>query len=262
MCKLFAIAGRTSDMAVFRREKFFNFVSNLYLGTAHDNKDQDAAGVYAWSGDRKVHFRSPGPTVEFVAKRQWLSLRYMPAKLYLCHARGAMSAADKVENNHPFVGENIALVHEGWLNEHKTIAEKRGVQLTSETDSETFMRVIDKRRRTLGDRTDWDPVKAMKALLDIANAPTALGFVDFGYGNPALYFARNETSEHKFGIYHSPYFRSNFLVADGLMWETAKELTFKGSVPDDFERLICITEPNVVYKLDWTNQIVTDYYEG
>lgn len=259
MCKLFAVSGQIADGTYENRKIFFKFMSNLFLGTAHDGADQDAAGLFFWSGDRRQTIKKTGPAMNLVGTLGWRNVVSTPAKIYLCHARGAMTDATNPDNNHPFVGDNIALAHEGWLLNHREIAKKHGVELKSETDSETFMRIIDTKRRALGDRGGWDPIKAMRALLHIANAPTALAFVDYESDAPALYFARNAQSSHQFYIYNSPFFKCNFLVSTEEMWYDAMDRTFSNNVPFNFEKFMCRTEPDVIYKLGWEDQLVTDY---
>ena len=223
MCKMFAVA---ADVPNRQARLFHEFMSDLFRACVFDGKDKDATGFYAWSGDRSCSSRESVPADEFPSiKTHWSRMEHNPALLYLCHARGAMGPTVPLLNNHPFVGDNVALMHEGWLSSHQIIAKNRGLTLNSSTDSELYMQVADQRRLPLGDRKPWTPLSCMTGLLKITHEPTALAFIDHSSKFPVISFGMNNNGgNHMFAFYYIPRFKAHVLVSTPEMMTIATEV--------------------------------------
>lgn len=250
MCKMFACS--VGPLSLEEKPKFHDFMSDLFMATDHDGHDQDACGFYAWSGDRRAMQVKKGEPGEIVTDTAWRLLRDNPCKLYICHARGAMTPVEPVINNHPFVGRNVALMHEGWLSEHRRLARAHGLELASETDSEFFMRYAD--RRTEGQ--EWSPVSCMEQMVKMTREPTAIAFIDHSSVNPAIYFSRNSHGgNHLFFVYRIPKWNAIFLVSTEEMWNIACELNELDK--SDYVELDGITTPFATYRLAWNSVTLT-----
>ncbi len=257
---MFAATGRFSSLEIDERIKFYEFMNDLYRSTAYDGQDQDAAGFYSWGGDRRALGKSDGDARHLIRTcAAWHALKINPQLLYLCHARGAMSDATKSSNNHPFIGDNVALMHEGWLSDHRTFATKRGLTLTTETDSEFYMRLADQRRPPLGDREEWDAAQCMAAMLKVTAEPTAIAFVDHSSRYPHIWFGLNDSGDnHPFVFYRIKRFKGTFLVSTEQMMTIASHLAFEN--PDEeVERVEFNVEPFKVYRMGALHDNITVY---
>jgi hypothetical protein len=260
MCKMFMAAGRFSSLDIDERPKFHRFMEDLFRSTQYDSKDQDAAGFYSMIGDRHHHDRSGGDSRHLIrTSREWRLMEHNPCTMYLCHARGAMSSAVNPNNNHPFVGENVALMHEGWLELHKEEAKQRRLSLNTETDSEFYMRLADQRRPPLGDRNEWDPVACMNSMLKITTEPTALAFIDHSSKRPQLWFGKNGSEgNHPFYFYRIKRFKGMFLVSAEEMMTIAGALNFDDPGAD-IQRIPFDAEPFKTYQMDPLHNNITVY---
>ena len=255
---MFAAAGRFQSLLSKDKASFHSFMGMLWESTQWDGNDQDAAGFYAWSGDRAPQARveALGRNGEMIARAsalmpvepEWQRLELSPCKMYLCHARGAMSDTFPLINNHPFIGNNVALMHEGWVSHHRDVARERGLFLTSNTDSELYMRIADQRRPPIGDRKKWSPIECMGSMLDLTDEPTALCFIDHSSRYPHTYFGMNKDGNHPFTIIRYPKYNGIFLVSSFEMWMIA--IARDNGTEQDFE-VLHSPEPFDVCKFDW-----------
>lgn len=258
MCKMFCAAGKFSELDTPTQLKFHEFMSDLYRSSDYDKMDQDAMGVYAWGNGRVVHSRPALVARDFVLNDVgWLSLEKHPAKLYLCHQRGAMSPTTPDLNNHPFVGDNVALMHVGWISHHLEIADAYGYPLVSDTDTELFMRMADDRRRWSIGLNAWSPVDILRMMLNLSPEPTALAFVDHSSINPAIYFGCNKYSLLPFHFYRIPEFKGVFMTATEAMMMIAEQLHF--DCPSKAVMKITDAEPNKVYKMRWDSDSIISF---
>jgi len=258
VCKMFAAAGQFKSLGVYGSMDFHEFMTRLFEASAHDGQDQDAAGFFSWGGDRSTHARSSAESpADFIEDcRAWHSQSQSPHLLYIAHLRGAMSSAEEQINNHPFKGDNVTLMHEGWISQHQEMATKRGLSLESNTDSELFMRIADHRRPSLGSRDEWDAVNCMRAMLGLTSEPTALAFIDHGSKKPKIYFGKNgNRGNHKFHFYRVPQFKGIVLTSTHEMMTIASEMC---STTIEFEE-IQQPEPFHVYCMDWERDTVLTY---
>jgi len=258
MCKCFTASGKFKDLSPKIRIKFHQFLTDLFASTNHDRQDQDAAGFYSWGGDRRAHEKigvTPKGFTEL--SKKWESLKYNPSLLYICHARGAMGNSSNPINNHPFVGDNIALMHEGWISNHMDKATKRGLSLMTDTDSEFYMRVADQRRLSLGDRNEWSASTCLSAMLKITDEPTAIALIDHSSTHPHIWFGKNKAAgNHPFFFYQIKEFNGTFLTSTEEMMDIASYLAF--DKPEKSVKKFPIdVEPFVVYKMDYQHSEIT-----
>jgi len=170
-----------------------------------------------------------------------------------------MSDASNPNNNHPFVGENVALMHEGWISNHRQHAKKRGLSLTTETDSEFYMRLADQRRPPLGDREVWDQVACMQHMLHITEEPTAIAFMDHSSENPQLWFGKNDSEgNHEFAFYRIRAFKGIVMVSTEAMMKIAGALTFD-EPEKEIETITTDVKPFAVYNIDPLHDALTVY---
>jgi len=257
MCKMFMAAGQFDFTDIGKRRLLHRFLTALFKSTNYDRMDQDAAGFYAWSGDRERLSKKGINATDFVdSDREWGLLEQNPAKLYLCHARGAMSNTTPPDNNHPFKGEHNVLMHEGWISNYKDLARQQGLKLETETDSEFYMRFADTMRDAFA-YEEWSPSKCMNALMRFTSEPTALAFINRSNRFPSIWFAKNEHAEHKFIVFRIPFFNGIFIVSDEAMMTIAGDLTFDR--PHDFIRAVTVPEPFEIFKISNRTDIVETF---
>ncbi len=251
MCKMFAAAGTFGDLTVPVRRELHNFLTDMFRATAYDGGDQSASGFYAWSGDRRLTGKSGVDAARYVAESDaWNSWKENPPKLLICHARGASAeSAAVMHNNHPFVGENVALAHEGWISDHEQHAKTRGLHLTTTTDSEYYMRFADVRRPALGDRKAWTPESCMKSMLNMTTEATALQLINHSDDYPSIWFGKNDSrANHRFAIYEIPRFLGVFLVSEKAMMNIALGVN---DIPMEEAKLLHEPKPFELFQLNW-----------
>jgi hypothetical protein len=239
MCKIFVASGQFDKLDLETKIIFHEFMVNLFIATAHDGCDQDAAGFFVWSKKFKKTGKLGIPGINFaLSDEEWLSLKENPGNLYLCHARGAMSSVVPAKNNHPFVGKNVALMHEGWISNYLNIALARDIKLETETDTELFAKIADARKEDGNERyekttaganfedyrNNWSPSKCMRSMITMTTEPTVLTFVDFSSRNPAIYLGKGSHSLHPYLVYRIDKFKGNFIVATKAMMDFAASL--------------------------------------
>ncbi|MFQ5355182.1 MAG: glutamine--fructose-6-phosphate transaminase (isomerizing) [Mariprofundaceae bacterium] len=103
------------------------------------------------------------------------------------HTRWATHGAPTDANAHPHVGDKVAAVHNGIIENYQSIRsslEKKGTQFLSETDSETIPWLFCKHLES-----EPDPVSAWRASLDLLEGPHAI-LAMLRRGEKRLWFAR------------------------------------------------------------------------
>jgi glutamine phosphoribosylpyrophosphate amidotransferase len=95
-----------------------------------------------------VMAKQPGPADEFVTGLDWRRLRHQRCCSMIAHTRFSTSSSPLVHsNNHPFSGvadgKPFALVHNGIITDVEETADRLGVTMTTETDSELACRLIE-----------------------------------------------------------------------------------------------------------------------
>lgn len=98
---------------------------------------------------KAVMAKRPGSADEFVAGADWRRLRHQRCCSVIGHTRMSTGSSPlRNSNNHPFLGsadgKPFALIHNGVLSDAEETAERLGVGMTTETDSEVACRLIEK----------------------------------------------------------------------------------------------------------------------
>ena len=97
---------------------------------------------------RLITAKGPLAADEFTATNPfWQSLRRMRCCSVIGHVRWTTSGhASKNANNHPFIGKvkngGFSLVHNGIISQPRDVADRLGVRLTTECDSEAIEKCI------------------------------------------------------------------------------------------------------------------------
>lgn len=132
----------------------YDILSALFL--ASECRGKDAAGFVARSEPFKnclaadIAFgKHASSASRFIDENPaWRNLRHRRCSTVLGHVRWAThgSPADN-RNNHPLVGHSsLYLVHNGILTNHKGTAERHGLALKTECDSELILRMVESAR--------------------------------------------------------------------------------------------------------------------
>jgi glucosamine 6-phosphate synthetase-like amidotransferase/phosphosugar isomerase protein len=139
MCILVGAAGH---IPVEHNEQFYRIMSRAFAMAERGGRS--AAGFSALRNNELIWEKAPMRSSAFVrSSSKWQDFRNNPPQLVICHGRGAMSdAADNI-NNHPHVGEHTSIVHEGWIHNHRKIAQQLELPLKGDCDSELIMQIID-----------------------------------------------------------------------------------------------------------------------
>lgn len=93
--------------------------------------------------------KCPGSAEQFVTSTEWRRLRHQRCCSLIGHTRFSTGSSPLVNaNNHPFGGsidgKPFALIHNGILSDAKETADRLGVRMVTETDSELACRLIEK----------------------------------------------------------------------------------------------------------------------
>lgn len=144
MCGISGFIGESKNL-----EASFAILSKLFEKS--EIRGTDAAGYWMTeSGEdgRIFYHKQPGASSELVKSEKWKSVCKNNVNLALVHARGASRGyGDPLQNmnNHPFVNDkkNIALVHNGKMddNEYNFLSSKYTVK--TECDSEILLRIFE-----------------------------------------------------------------------------------------------------------------------
>jgi hypothetical protein len=165
-----------------------------------------------------------------------------------------MSDASDPKNNHPFVGPNFALMHEGWISNHQARAEELGLKLNSQTDSEFYLQYLEERGGMV--------VPGMWDMLKMTDEPTAIAFINHYRGKASIWFGKNEhAGNHEFAFYRIPAFKGIFLVSTDAMMKIAATLHFDEPLVEHVERYPWEIEPHVVYQMDYETGEVSQYHD-
>jgi len=163
-------------------------------GAKAEAQGAGAAGVMSEFNDPfEFSWRKrPKPCGEFLKETLGDSTR--TPNILAAHARSGYNYPDDREydrNHHPFHGENIVLMHEGYADTNWfPVAEDMGIELETETDSELLMKVID---------SEDNAVDGIKKALDTFPG-WAIGIAVYDERTPGkMYFACNQ---NKCSPYH------------------------------------------------------------
>jgi glucosamine 6-phosphate synthetase-like amidotransferase/phosphosugar isomerase protein len=145
------ILGFTGNVPESKWKQTYDILTALFL--ASEGRGQDATGFVARHEPFKnplaastVMDKQPGPASQFVRDNpSWRALRHRRCSTVLGHVRWATHGSpEDNRNNHPLVGHSgLYLVHNGVLENHRGIAEKHGLELLTDVDSELILRLVE-----------------------------------------------------------------------------------------------------------------------
>ncbi|MBP5105554.1 glutamine--fructose-6-phosphate transaminase (isomerizing) [Pseudomonas protegens] len=119
----------------------------------------DSAGVAVYTNAGKLErMRRPGKVSEL---EQALASEPLVGRLGIAHTRWATHGAPCERNAHPHFSGDLAIVHNGIIENHEALRAQLGVQgyeFTSDTDTEVIAHLLNHKLKDLGDLT-----KALKA---------------------------------------------------------------------------------------------------
>lgn len=144
MCGIAGYIGKSKDKKIS-----FSLLSSLFNRV--ESRGIDAAGYWIseFGDSGKVYYhKQPGRSSDLVGSENWLVNSQIDANLALVHARGASKGSGsplKNENNHPFVSKskNLAVVHNGKVDDREYREIVRRYKVGSECDSEVFLRIFE-----------------------------------------------------------------------------------------------------------------------
>ncbi|GEM_PF-549121 len=128
------------------------------LAAAHEDRGKDAAGWAVMNTrGQLVWQRRPGLARALFAGREYQALRRRRITMAIGHTRHATSGAPAMNgNNHPHLARTGAgrgwwvTVHNGHLPDHRLLAARHGLRLTSGCDSEVLVRALARYREQDG----------------------------------------------------------------------------------------------------------------
>lgn len=203
MCGIAGYIGESND-----RNATWSIISKVFEKL--EVRGVDAAGF--WMSEKGesgkiLHHKQPGRSSDLVGSKAWNDVAAFDCDLSIVHARGASKGYGSPlvnQNNHPFISEsgNIALAHNGKIDddEYKFLKEKYGVK--SECDSEILLRVFEhaSRRYSLNDLDGYvgdlpyphrmAGVKDIFSLINHGHMAVSIGEYDVG-GKRCLWLFRN-----------------------------------------------------------------------
>ncbi|MFW0888942.1 UNVERIFIED_CONTAM: glutamine--fructose-6-phosphate transaminase (isomerizing) [Pseudomonas sp. JL1] len=114
----------------------------------------DSAGVAVFTNDEKLErMRRPGKVSEL---EQALDAEPLVGRLGIAHTRWATHGAPCERNAHPHFSDNLAVVHNGIIENHEALREQLkalGYVFTSDTDTEVIAHLLNHKLKELMDLT-------------------------------------------------------------------------------------------------------------
>lgn len=146
MCAIIGMCGNVSDG---RWSETHRLLGALFVAAEH--RGRDATGFVAGTVPAKrpqarqvVTAKRPIPPSQFVqCDPAWLALRHRRCSAVVGHCRLATHGSPvEPKNNHPHSGGGFHVAHNGILNDHKVVAERNGLKLRGQCDSEVLLRLV------------------------------------------------------------------------------------------------------------------------
>lgn len=128
---------------------------------------------------------------------------------FIGHTRYGTGSSPKINNNnHPFTGQNFHMVHNGVIPSWRDIAkrEKLSEAMTSETDSEVILRLLEKRQRT---ETTSTLKKNIEWILNNVWGNMAVALLDVN--SPHIWLFRNDNPINIFMVPEGMFGPTSFL---------------------------------------------------
>lgn len=236
MCGIFGYVGRITD-----QEKLpiaHEFLSNLAI--ASEARGTDATGFACrWPKNIIMTDKQPVRASHFIkTSHKFAQLKKCMPTTFIGHTRLGTGSSPKINNNnHPFLGDDFIMVHNGIIPSWKDYCDKHKLDMESETDSEIVLRLFEQR---FGNPEHED--------VDVAVTSSVEWILDNVWGNmaiallskksPHLWLFRNE---NPIWVWNIP-----FKFFGGDIW-------FFSSTKDIFEK---------AWKDTFKNELSTDNIQG
>lgn len=120
----------------------------------------DSAGVCTVSGGELIRRRAPGKLMHLVKE---LAVNPAPGHIGIAHTRWATHGAPTAANAHPHATEKLALVHNGIIENFRSLREEleaKGRVFESQTDTEVVAHLVSEKVES-----GLSPIEAVKACL-------------------------------------------------------------------------------------------------
>jgi predicted glutamine amidotransferase len=143
MCGIFGFIANIPEMDY---PLAHTFLANLFMESVARGKD--ASGFAAMSYDLPdvlTEKRNVNAHAFVNRSSKFRALKKKMPNIFIGHTRAVTTGDPKRNrNNHPFLSQRLALVHNGKVPEWDKTAHLMGLELRTETDSEILLRILDK----------------------------------------------------------------------------------------------------------------------
>ena len=194
MCGIFGYIG---DIPQKRRQEFASFITRLANLTGERGRHATGyAAWHAWEGFSS--FKAPMSSSRFIQTPEWKALRNDLPNALVGHTRYSTGTDPKVnKNNHPFVGDVWAIVHNGWLTNYDQVVSDYDLEdaLESYTDSEAILGIME---------TCGDPRIGFEEVLGYVEGAASVAAIHQNTG--AVYLFREESKP--MCVVRIPYFNA------------------------------------------------------
>ena len=184
MCGIIGFIGRVPEGAWGQT---YRIIGALFAAAQH--RGEHATGFAAAASPldrpqcaRMIVAKQPLPADLFRrVDPAWRRLSHQRCTAIVGHVRFATHGSPlDPQNNHPFVGEGLAVVHNGVLNNHRELADRHRLRLTGKCDSEVILRLVERAE---------DPISGLWACLNQCHGSMAVAAYDQRCG--VAHLARN-----------------------------------------------------------------------
>ena len=190
MCGIFGYAGYIHKQ---KQETAWRFLRNL--ARESEVRGADSTGFSCrYSDSTFVSDKIPLRASSFVlGSSRFKKLKYDMPQTFIGHTRlGTGSSPQINNNNHPFFGNYFNMVHNGVIPSWRSIQKTHNLSMTSETDSEVALRLIENhyKDKSIQNSVEW--------LLENVWGNMAIALLD--KRAPNIWLFRNENPIHVFKI--------------------------------------------------------------
>lgn len=183
MCGLAGFIGESKDKSLS-----FDIATSLF--SFSQTRGIDACGFYACDYDDVFYHKQKGKADNLIKSNTWQDLRDKDLNLILMHTRKTSFNSGSSENNinnHPFVINNSALIHNGVVHDYNEINEF--INTISNCDSEILLNYVsDFTENYFNDRLK----KIRELLFFIKNSEFAFCLADNLKPDKSLWMVRND----------------------------------------------------------------------
>lgn len=136
MCGLAGFIGTSKN-----KDLSFKLITSIFLNS--QVRGIDACGFYASANENTFFHKQKGKASSLIESNIWNDLKLQDLDLLLAHTRRTSLNSGSSEfniNNHPFVLDNSALIHNGVIHDYEKI--KEFIETASTCDSEVLLNFI------------------------------------------------------------------------------------------------------------------------